>query len=278
MKTRLNVSRSNLSGRNSLKQVNSKLEKNLQKLSTGKRINSAGDDAAGLSIASSLRARIKSSSRALRNANDAVSFIQIAEGSLNTINDALVRLRELSIKNGSDTLTDGQRMMTNKEYRSLISEIQRVVHSTKLFNKKMLDGTLGDMTIQVGIQADKNNQIKIDTRMFSNTIHALGIFDIDASTRMKSIKSLRKIDYAITEVARARSYYGSIQSVLQAAAGDMSHQIANKMTAHSQIMDADVAKQTAEAAHNTIVKKSGIAMQAQTKDTIRQAARVLKDV
>ena len=276
MKTSLVSNNRALAGQKNLKKASKKLDKNLQRLSSGKRINKAADDAAGLSIASKLDSKLRSSRRALRNTNDAISFVQIAESSLQSIHDALSRLRELTVHNASDTLSDPQRDMNNKEFRQLKGEIQRITLSTRLFEKRLLDGKIPKMEIQVGVHKGGANKLTIDTKQYSNTIQALGIYDIDTSSKIRALKSMRKIDYAIEEVSSARAYFGSVQAALRSASANLSTSIGGQAETKSRIIDADYAKQTANAVKNKVIKDAATNVQVQANNSTRQGARLLK--
>ena len=275
MKTSLVANRT-LSGQKDLKKASKTLDKNLQKLSTGKRINKAADDAAGLSIASKLNSKLQSSRRALRNTNDAISFVQVAESSLQSIHDALSRLRELSVQSASDTLSDPQRAMLNKEYRELKGEIQRITLSTRLFEKRLLDGKIPKMEIQVGIHKGGANKLTIDTKLYSSTIKALGIYDIDSTSKQRALKSMPKIDYALEEISSARAYFGSVQAALKSASANLSHSIGGQAETKSRVVDADYAKQTANAVKNKVIQNAAVSVQSQAKERSRSSLHLLK--
>lgn len=276
MKTSLITNISALSGQRTLKKTSTDVKKGLRELSTGKRINNAADDAAGLSISSTLKSKIRSSRRALRNTNDAISFVQVAESSLNNIQESLIRLRELSVQTASDHLSNVERDMVHKEFVELKGEIQRVTLSTRLFEKRLLDGKVGKMEIQVGIHKGKANMLSIDTRKYSNTIHALGVFDIDASSKQRALKSMPKIDYALEEVTMARAYFGSIASALRATQSNLSNTVVEQSGQNSRIEDADYAKVAAENAKNKIIQSAGISVQTQANDRSKSALKLLK--
>lgn len=276
MKTSLVNRNSSLVAQHNSKKVKSKIDKNLKKLSTGERVTSAADDAAGLSIASKIKSQVGSSQVALRNANQAASFVQFAEASLSTVGEVLTRLKELAVYNASDTISSDQRRMNNEEFMQLKSEIKRIVQGTKYYEKKALDGSIKNMNIQVGTSAEKSSIITIDTHMFSATLDALGIFDIVADTRQRSLKSLRKFDYAISEVANARSYYGSIGTILRSASHNLDTSILNNSAAYSRVMDLDYASETANLAKNKIVQNANTSVQAQVNRQGSQTLKILK--
>lgn len=276
MKTSLVNAHSTLRVQNNSKKIKSKIDKNLQKLSTGNRVNSAADDAAGLSIASKIRSQVGSSQVALRNANQAFSFVQFAESSLTTVHEILTRLNELAVYNASDTISSDQRAMNNVEFMQLKSEIRRVVQGTKFYERKTLNGSIKDMTIHVGTSSEKSSMIKINTEMFSTTLDALGIYDITADTRQRSLKSLRKFKYAIEEVANARSYYGSIGTVLRAASANLDTSIINNSQAYGRVMDTDTASENSKLVKNKVIQNANTSVQGQANGMSRQVLEILK--
>lgn len=262
---------------NSSKRVKSKLDKNSERLSTAKRVNKAGDDAAGLAIASKVNAQVRSSQTALRNANQAISFVHYAEQSLSTIHDIMVRLQEITIANASDTLGWKERDMNNVEFMQLKDEIRRVVSGTKYYERKVLNGSIKEMSIQVGTKASKSDVIKVNTEMFSATLDALGIHDIDASTKQRARKTLRKFRYAVEETSRARTYYGTLAKVLSSAVRNLDTSIENNTAAYGRMMDADYAKETSERVKNNLVRNSATSVISQANEGTRSAARLVEN-
>ena len=151
---RINTNVASLQAQNSLTKVNRESQESFSKLSSGQRITKASDDAAGLAISEKLKAEIRSSQQATRNANDGISMIQVAEGGLNETSNILTRLRELAIQSASDTLGDAERSMTNLEYQQLKSEMDRISKVTEFNGKKLLDGTSDKYDFQVGSKND----------------------------------------------------------------------------------------------------------------------------
>src|SRR4051794_12074586 len=151
-------------------------DRSLEKLSSGSRINRAGDDAAGLAISENLKASIRSLKQATRNANDGISLIQVAEGSMNEISNILIRMRELSIQTSSDTIGDTERGFVDKEIQHLKSEIDRIAKNTEFNGTKLLDGTSPELEVQVGIHNNAElDRFRYDTKELVTTLDALNL-------------------------------------------------------------------------------------------------------
>jgi len=173
---RINTNVASVQAQNSLNKVNRESQESFSKLSSGSRITKAADDAAGLAISEKLKAEIRSAQQANRNANDAVSLVQVAEGGLNETSNILVRMRELAIQSSSDTVGDSERGMANLEYQQLKSEMDRISQVTEFNGVKLLDGSGEKLEFQVGTGADDfKDRISLDPGSLNSSISSMGV-------------------------------------------------------------------------------------------------------
>jgi flagellin len=252
------------------------LNRSMERLSSGSRINRAGDDAAGLAISEKLRANIRSMKQATRNANDGVSLVQVAEGGMNEIGNILIRLRELSIQGASDTIGDTERGFINKEVQSLKQEIDRISQSIEFDGTKLLDGTTPVMEIQVGAH---NNPILdrliFNTQDLMSTSAALGVTDVSTETKEMSQHNLEMVDGAITKLNDNRSNLGALQNRLQSTINNLGIYIENISAANSRIRDTDLAEETSELTKQNILSQAGVSVLTQANQNPQMALKLL---
>ncbi len=247
-----------------IKDVSASADRELERLSSGKRITKAGDDAAGLAIAKNLEAQTRSLNQASRNANDGVSMVQTAEGSLNEISNILVRLRELSIQSASDTVGESERGMLDLEYQELSKEVDRISASTEFNGVHLLDGEgKGVLDFHVGAKGGDQNIIKYDSGQTNASATSIGINGTAVITKDEALTSVAAVDGAISAVSGQRASLGAIQNRLQHSASTLDVQSVNQEHARSVIEDADIAQSAAQLASSTILKSAGIAALAQ---------------
>lgn len=236
----------------------------LDKLSSGRRITKAADDASGLAIATNLRAQIQSLRQATRNANDGISLIQTAEGGLNEISKILTRLRQLSIQASSDTIGEKERGFLTKEYEELVEEVNRIALVTKFKGASLLNGEgESDIFFHVGPFAGEENQIHFDSSIYDVGSDFLGIDDTKIEDREDSLDAIEVLDEALDIVNAQRADFGSIQSRLQSTVNNLEVQTINQENARSVIEDVDVAEAVSKLASYNVVKNAGIASLAQ---------------
>jgi flagellin len=266
---------------------------NMAKLSSGYRINKAADDAAGLAISESMKARIRSLGQAQRNANDGVSMVQVAEGSMNEVSNILIRLRELATQAASDTIGNTERSFTNREYVELVNEIQRISNTTEWNGIPLLKGqeALGDatmFTIHVGagdgtventdtIRLGVEN-LKVDvTDLGLGTESEIGPVNVeDGFVRETAARKLTVIDGALQKIASNRSYLGAQQSRLGSTINNLGIQIENLKSANSRIRDVDFADETASFAQNRILQQAGVSVLTQANQAPEVALSLLR--
>ena len=227
----------------------------MTKLSTGKRINSAGDDASGLAVSNRMTAQINGLGAAIRNANDAISMVQTAEGALDEITDMLQRMRELAVTAASGTLTDTDRGFLDTEYQALKTEIERIADNTQWNGSNILDGTAATTVFQVGANSTQTITVNFDDlqTLIGGTLGA-------ASAAQASIAL---VDTALGTINSDRATYGAGINQLEHAVDNLTNVKVNSEASRSRILDTDYAESTAELARTQIIQQAGTAMLAQ---------------
>jgi flagellin len=267
------------------------MNKSMERLSSGYRINKSADDAAGLAISESLRGKIRGLNVAKRNANDAVSMVQVAEGSMNEMTNILIRLRELTVQSATDTLGDRERSFLNREYVQLADEIDRIGNSTEFNGIKIFDkeSDRDQFVIQVGTNGTTPEQntdtiaISLAGLKFNTEDLGLGkgaeIGSVDGgdAPALEDISSkLTTIDEALNKIASERATLGSVQSRLGSALSNLSINVENMETAKSRIKDVDFASETAELTQSRILTQSTTSVLQQANATPEQALQLLR--
>lgn len=252
------------------------IQKSMQQLASGSRINIAADDAAGLAISENLKASARSAAQAKRNASDGISMIQTAEGGLNEISNIVVRLRELGIQAASDTVGDTERGFLNKEVVQLKSEMQRISNVTTWGKTKLLDGSTPTFDFQVGLYNDKENSvISFDSSENEATISALGLDSVDFSTKEGAQDALDSLDSALSGVNGMRANLGAIQNRLYSTVDNLGVQEENILSANSRIRDTDVAQASSEMVRNNILLQAGTSTLAQANSNNQMALKLI---
>jgi flagellin len=248
----------------------------LEKLASGSRIVRAADDAAGLAISEKMKSHIRSMRQAERNANDGISLVQVAEGGMNEVGNILTRIRELSIQSASDTIGDVERSFINKEVTGLKAEIDRIALSTEFNGRKLLDGNSETLDIQVGIKNnDFEDRFKFNAKALTSTLSALGLTEIDNSTKEGSQKNLEMIDSAITGINRNRAEVGALQNRLQSTINNLGIYRENLSAANSRIRDADMAEETTDLTRNNILTQATVSVLGQANSNSQVALKLL---
>jgi flagellin len=263
MGLRINTNIASQEVQKNLRANNSDQESEYAKLSSGKRINKSADDAAGLGIAKHLEAETRGLKVAGRNANNAISLVQVAEGGLSETGNILVRLRELSIQAASDTVGDNERGYLSLEYEQLVSEMDRISQTTIFSGRSLLKGEGDVMQFQVGTQAGADHRIEFDAGATDATIESLGVAGTKIREKDDALENLEKIDKAIDKVSGFRANFGAIQSRLQTAVNNIDTSVVNQDAARSRIEDTDVADSTAKLASANLKNAAAISTLAQ---------------
>jgi flagellin len=276
MGLRIGTNVQSMRAQNSLSKVENAKSENLAKLSSGTRINKAGDDAAGLAISEKLKANIRGTQQATRNAGDGISLIQTAEGGLNEVSNILVRLRELSVQSASDTIGDQERKFSDLEFKQLTSEVERIATSTQFNGKNLLSGEGEQMDFQIGIMNDaKNDRLSYRPQDSSARSADLGIAELGVSTKEDAQNNLEKIDTAINNVNGNRATLGALQNRLQSTISNLEVRTENLAAANSRIRDTDIASESAEMMKNQILSQSSISVLAQANQSGSAALKLI---
>lgn len=250
--------------------------KSMAQLASGNRINIAADDAAGLAISEGLKASIRSSAQAQRNANDGISMVQTAEGGLNEIGNIVVRLRELGIQASSDTVGEVERGFLNKEVEQLKSEVQRISSVTTWGKTKLLDGSTPTFDFQVGIyNGAEEDRISFDASQNVATLDALGMTDLDYTTKEGAQVALESLDSAQELVNGYRANLGALQNRLTSTVDNLGVAHENMSAANSRIRDTDVAQASSEMVRNNILLQAGTSTLAQANSSNQLALKLI---
>ncbi len=264
----INTNVQSLNAQRNLAASSGSLSTSMQRLSSGLRVNSAKDDAAGLAIAERMNAQVKGMNVAIRNANDGISLAQTAEGALGKIGDNLQRMRELAVQSANDTNGTTDRAALNTEYQSLAKENARVISSTKFNGQSLLTGsggTAGTFSFQIGADNAGDNQIDVETTniatgMGTNTQGSTATLGADAASARDAMDDL---DAAIDEITTARSGFGATQNRFDSVISNLQVASENQASSRSRIMDADFAVETSNLSRGQILQQAGTAMIAQ---------------
>jgi len=255
----------------------------MTQLSTGLRINRAADDPANLSVSEQLRSQVRGSSMVTRNAEDATSLLQIAEGALDEVSSILQRMRELSVQSSNDSFTSSDRIYLNQEFQGLKTELDRIAQSTQYNGMALLSGSLsafgsvgGPSVLHIGV----NNHVGVDTltvSIHSMTSGALALITANVLAQPSSDQALLDVDSAIFSVNETRSYLGSIMNRLDATVSNLQIQETNTQAAESVIRDADYAKMVTEMTRFQILNQSSMSMLSQANSLPQSVLSLFKN-
>jgi flagellin len=252
------------------------LSKSMAQLASGSRINIAADDAAGLAISERLKAGIRSSRQANRNANDGISMVQTAEGGLNEIGNIVTRLRELGIQGASDTVGPIERGFLDKEVQQLKEEIQRISLSTKWGSTNLLDGSSPAFDFQVGIfNNPEEDRITFDSSQNNAQLDALGLANLDYTTKEGAQEALGLLDESQNSVNGMRASLGALQNRLTSTVDNLGVLEENMSAANSRIRDTDVAMASSEMTRNNILLQAGTSTLAQANSVNQLALKLI---
>jgi flagellin len=276
MGLRINTNVASINGQRNLRGTNHDMRRALERLSSGSRINRAGDDAAGLAISENLKAQIRGYNMNMRNSEDGISLVQVAEGGLNETNAILIRLRELAIQASSDTIGPDERRFLDVEYQNMLQEIDRIASATEFNKTKLLNGTGKVFDIQVGIRNTPGvDRITFDGTKADATLMGLQLQELNVRDKQVAQESLARVDQAIQKVAAARADFGALQNRLQSTINNLGISVENLSAANSRIRDADMASESAEMTRNNIMLQSGVSVLAQTNNINSMALKLL---
>ncbi|OIQ20403.1 MAG: flagellin [Bacteriovorax sp. MedPE-SWde] len=276
MGLRINTNVTSLAAQRTLSTNNKDQANTLGKLSSGTRIVRSADDAAGLAISEKLKAQVRSTNQAERNANDGISMIQTAEGGLNEISNILIRLRELSVQSASDTVGDTERKFTDLEYQNLKQEMERISQVTEFNGKKLLNGEGDNYDFQIGINNDDfQDRISFDTELLNSSIGSLGVDGLAVSSKEDAQNGLSAIDNAIQQVSGQRAELGAKQNRLSSTVQNLQVSSENLSAANSRIRDTDYAAETAKKTKLDILTNAGTSVLAQSNAQGQAALKLI---
>jgi flagellin len=259
-----------------LSNTGTQLNKSMERLSSGLRINRAADDAAGLAVSEGMRSQIRGMNVASRNAQDGVSMVQVADGALGNVGDMLQRVRDLAVQASNGTLTDAQRKNLDTEVQQVLTEIGKTGTATEFNGLKILAGSVATaasaVTLQVGANASQNIAFTIGTVSTSD----LGISGIAVSTAASATAAIASLDAAISTVTTSRANLGAIQNRLEHTINRLGMTSENLQAAESRIRDADMAAEMITFTKNQILQQSGMAMLAQANQSPQSVLSLLR--
>ena len=277
----INTNIMSLNAQRNLSATQSALATSVQRLSTGLRVNSAKDDAAGLAIAERMNTQVRGMNVAIRNANDAISLSQTAEGSLSKINDMGQRMRELAVQSANATNSDSDRKNLDAEYQALAQEIKRNLAGAA-FNGTKLFATAAALTFQVGANAATTDQITIKTENLAgenSIVEVIGAAGADAAsigTAAGASAALGKLDTMLATVNAKRAEFGATQNRFEAVIQTLQVSAENQTAARSRIMDADFASETAALTRAQVLQQAGTSMLSQANSLPNNVLSLLR--
>ncbi|MCL6555691.1 MAG: flagellin FliC [Burkholderiales bacterium] len=280
----VNTNVASLNAQRNLATSQSQLAVTLQRLSSGLRVNSAKDDAAGLAVSEAFTAQIRGNNQAVRNANDGISLGQTAEGALGQIARNVQRIREIAVQAANGTLSNTNRQQLQKEVDQLTQEISRIVQTTS-FNGTLLLSGVSNLTFQVGSSGSADNQVTITTTnlavngsaglyTYNASLTATGV--IDVTTQANASAALANLDADINQISTIRSTFGAVQNRFEAVIANLQNYVENLEASRSRIMDADFAAETAALTRGQILQQAGVAVLAQANALPQTALTLLR--
>jgi flagellin len=254
----------------------SALAKSFNRLSSGFRINSAADDAAGLAISESMKTQIRSYVVAERNANDAISMTQTAEASLGEMHSILGRLRELAMQGANGSMTAQDRGYLNTEFAALQEEMSRIQGSAKFNGKQLLNATATDITFQIGLDNTASDQITLTFGGLGLSSLLASATNVSGASATNSLAALTEIDNALTTISTLRARYGAAMNRLEVTTSSIQTMRLNLSAANSRIRDVDVAEETAMLSRNQILGQAGVSVLSQANQLPQMALSLLQ--
>jgi len=279
MSMSVNTNLFSLNAQRNLSMSQASLSTSMQRLSSGLRINSAADDAAGLAISQRMSAQVRGANVAIRNANDGISLAQTADGALASVGDSLQRMRELAVQALNSTNSGSDKDSLNQEFQQLGSEIGRVLAGTSFNGAAILGASAGALTFQVGANTTANDSITITTTDMTAdaSITAVTGSTIDSTATTALLNTVvNNIDAAIDDVNSKRAVFGASQNRFNAVVSNLQSSVENQSAAKSRITDADFAAETANMSRSQILSQAGTAMVAQANQLPQSVLKLLQ--
>ncbi len=285
MGIRVNTNVGSLNAQRHLYNTTMKFQKSMERLSSGMRINRSGDDAAGLAISESLKSDIRALQQASRNAADGISLVQVAEGSLDEVNNILLRLRELAEQSATETLGENEREYLNDEFQELLQEIDRIGTTAEFNGIMLLDGTANTLDVQVGIGTVANTStVPIDlTQIISASDLGLvsgggGSLTITGTNGDTARVAIGLVEAATGTVSEVRAGFGAAQNRLETSIRNIGMTAENLSAANSRIRDVDVALETSNMTSLQILQQAGVSILSQSNMTSQLALNLMGEI
>ena len=270
----INTNISSLNAQRNLNTSQSSLATSMQRLSSGLRVNSAKDDAAGMAIAERMNTQVRGMNVAIRNANDAISLAQTAEGALGKLGDMMQRMRELAVQAANATNGTGDRANLNAEYQQLGAEVGRTLSNTRFNGIAILAGGAGAQAFQVG--ANSGETVTVTTTDMSGNASITAVTGGGLTTAAAAGTAMTNIDSALDTLNTERALYGAAQNRFEAVITNLQVAAENQAAARGRIMDADFAAETANLSRAQILQQAGSAMVAQANQLPQQVLQLLQ--
>jgi len=276
MGMRINTNIAAVNAQRNLRTNQMTLSKSFEQLSSGSRINKSADDAAGLAISENLNANIRSFRQSARNAQDGISFVQVAEGGMNEVSNMIVRLRELSVQSASDTIGEKERGYLDRETQQLKLEIQRIAQSTEFNGTPLLRGEGKKLEFQIGTKNDEFlDRISYTPNETNVTLDSLGLSSISAAHKETAQDGLGRLDNALIVLNSNRSNLGALQNRLQSTINNTEVAIENFSAAKSRIKDTDVSQVSADLARDSVMTQASTSVLAQANQSTAMALKLI---
>ncbi len=278
----INTNIASLNSQKFLSRTTDSLQTSMERLSSGLRVNSAKDDAAGLAIADRMTSQIRGMTVAMRNANDGISMAQTAEAGMGNVTETLQRMRDLAVQAANRaSVSGGDRDKLQAEFKQLGQELDRIIKNTEFNGKKILNGSLVGANFQVGPNAAPDNQVSVTVSNLATVSGLKSLFGTgfsigSAATSIRVRSAISQIDIAINKVDNFRSNLGAIQNRFTLTIANLQSAVENQSAAKSRIMDADFAVETANLSRAQILQQAGTAMLAQANQTTQGVLQLLK--
>ncbi|MDZ4219618.1 MAG: flagellin [Methylobacter sp.] len=275
----INTNIASINSQRQLNKTNNNLATSMERLSSGLRINSAKDDAAGLAISNRMTSQIRGMTVAARNANDGISMAQTAEAAMGALTDTMQRMRDLAVQSANEGgVTTGDKEKMQTEFNQLNLELTRIINNTNFNGKKILNGDLsGGVALQVGANTAADNQISIEINDLSLAITSVTAASIGSTqTTSGVLAAITSLDTAIASIDNSRAKLGAVQSRFTATIANLQSSIENQSAARSRITDTDFAMETANLSRNQILQQAGTAMLAQANQSKQGVMQLLQ--
>jgi len=275
----INTNLASLNSQRMLDRTNNDLKTSMERLSSGLRVNSAKDDAAGLAISNRMTSQIRGMTVATRNANDGISLAQTAEAAMGVLTDTMQRMRDLAVQSANEgAVTGADRNKLQSEFKQLNDELTRIVTSTEFNGKKIINGSLATgLAIQVGANTAVDNRIQVSIENIATTLTSVTAASVGSAAAAAGARNaIDAIDKAIKSIDTSRAKLGAVQNRFTTTISNLQSSIENQSAARSRITDTDFAMETANLSRNQILQQAGTAMLAQANQSTQSVLKLLQ--